>query len=97
MSEHLFGLGRGYLPKLVDRAARKHGAYLVNYSDAGCSCGYGCRDNCPENRRHWFAGPSQGSPFDEALEKAVLGDPAVSAAIARAENRELRKGRSRRT
>ena len=75
MSEYFFGLGPGWLPKRADKIARKHGAYLVNYTDAQCSCGYGCRPyTCKRSRRHWFAGPNLGSPFDQQMANAVLNE-----------------------
>lgn len=72
MSEYMFGLGPGWLPKQVAKIARKHGAELVNYCDPGCKCGYGCHNNCPACRRHWFAGPNRGAPFDRQLADKVL-------------------------
>jgi hypothetical protein len=73
MSEYFFGLGKGWLPKSADKIARKAGAYLVNYTDPGCGCGYGCRSNdCPANRRHWFACANLGSPFDRQRADKVL-------------------------
>jgi hypothetical protein len=66
MSEYLFGSGPGHLPQAAADAAEKAGAILVNYTEP-----YG-------EKRHWFAGPSRGSPFDENLRDRVL------AAVARA-------------
>lgn len=74
MSEYLFGLGRGHLTKKADRIARKHGVCLVNHTDPGCSCGYGCAGECTANRRHWFAGPNLGEPFDSRMARAVEAD-----------------------
>jgi len=55
MSEHYsFGFDSGHLPARADKIARKYGARLVNFTFPGCSCGHGCHDECPENRRHWF-------------------------------------------
>lgn len=62
MSEHFFGLGPGHLPKRADRIARKHGAYLVNFTEPR------------GERRHWFACANQGEPFDSATARAVLDD-----------------------
>lgn len=68
MSEYLFGCGPGWLPKKAAAIAREHGAMLVNYTDPGCKCGYGCASGeCKSARRHWFAGPNLGSPFDARL------------------------------
>ena len=75
MSEYMFGLGTGHLPKKAAKIARKHGATLVNYTDAQDRCGHGCRPyTCPASRRHWFTGPSRGEPFDGALARAVAAD-----------------------
>ena len=76
MGEYMFGLGAGWLPAAARRIAKKHGATLVNYTDPGCGCGYGCppsRD-CPAHRRHWFTGPNMGAPFDGAMADAVMAD-----------------------
>ena len=62
--EYLFGLGPGHLPDSVDAIARKHGACLVNYTEPN------------GHKRHWFAGPNKGSPFDGWLRDAVMSDPA---------------------
>jgi hypothetical protein len=61
MSEHFFGLGPGHLPKRADNIAGKHGAYLVNHTERG-------------EKRHWFACPNRGSPFDDATARAVMAD-----------------------
>lgn len=74
MSEYMFGLGSGYLPKPAASIARKHGAVLVNHCDPGCKCGYGCADECPACKRHWFAGPNRGKPFDSAMGRAVMAE-----------------------
>ena len=80
MSEYMFGGGPGYLSQKADRAARKHGAGLVNYTDAECLCGRGCRPHtCKRSRRHWFAGPNRGDPFDGAMAAAVLAEPVIVA------------------
>jgi hypothetical protein len=62
MSEYMFGLGKGFLPKKADKIAAKHGAWLINYDDPA------------EGKRHWFAKRNQGDPFDGAIAKAVLQD-----------------------
>jgi hypothetical protein len=73
MSEYFFGLGPGWLPKRADKIARKFDAYLVNYTDAQCNCGYGCRPyTCKQSRRHWFACQNLGAPFDKNTADAVL-------------------------
>lgn len=75
MSEYIFLCGHGFLPKKAAEIAKKHGAELVNYQDGQCTCGYGCgQDECPESRRHWFAGPNIGDPFDSDLSDAVRRD-----------------------
>jgi hypothetical protein len=74
MTEYMFGCGIGYLPKRADRIARKHGAILVNHCDPGCRCGYGCIDECPECRRHWFSAQNRGEPFDGATARAVMAE-----------------------
>lgn len=76
MSEYLFGLGNGWLPKRAAKIAQKHGVELVNYCDPGCDCGYACGSDvdCPARKRHWFAGPNRGEPFDGALARAVASD-----------------------
>lgn len=71
MSEYLFGQGAGHLPQKAARISKQHGATLVNYTDPGCSCGYGCSRGCKANRRHWFAAPNRGNPFDQRTEAAV--------------------------
>lgn len=74
MSGHMFGLGKGYLPDRAHAIAIRHGAVLVNYCDPGCKCGWGCANNCPECRRHWFVGPNRGEPFDSAMAHAVAAE-----------------------
>jgi len=75
MSEYYFGVGKGHLGRRADKIAAKHGAYLVNHTDPGCGCGYGCTTgDCPENRRHWFCCPNLGEPFDSATARAVESD-----------------------
>jgi len=74
-NEYMFGLGPKHLPRRVSRIAKKHGAVLVNYTDPGCRCGYGCTSGeCPACQRHWFAGANRGEPFDSALARAVLDE-----------------------
>jgi hypothetical protein len=73
--EYMFGLGAGWLPARADRIAQKHGAVLVNYTDPQCACGQGCKPHtCRQARRHWFAGPNRGAPFDRQMADAVLAD-----------------------
>ena len=73
---HMFGLGKGWLGQEYYEKSKKHGAYLVNYTDAECNCGCGCKPHtCPESRRHWFERINQqGFPFDDQFEKDVLTD-----------------------
>lgn len=73
MSEYFFGLGSGWLSKKAAAIAEQHGATLINHTDAGCSCGYGCRPHsCNRSRRHWFATDNRGEPFDSETAKEVL-------------------------
>ena len=75
MNEFLFGLGAGWLPKSAGTIARQHGAKLANHTSAQCTCGYGCPiDTCKASRRHWFAGPNRGEPFNRQLSAAVMAD-----------------------
>lgn len=75
MSEYLFLTGSGHLPKRAARIARKYGATLVNYTDPQCTCGRGCAPSeCKASRRHWFAGPNRGEPFDSRLSSAVASE-----------------------
>ena len=60
MSEYLFGLGPGHMPKRADMVARKHGATLVNYTEPR------------GEKRHWFAGPNRGEPFDSQMAREVM-------------------------
>lgn len=71
----------GWMPKRADKIARKHGATLVNYCDRGCKCGYGCESlgkDCPACKRHWFAGPNRGEPFDSNMGRAVMAEIAAA-------------------
>ena len=72
MSEHFFGLGPGHLSPRARRVAEEHGATLVNHTDPGCQCGRGCVNDCPRNRRHWFAVENLGFPHDDAKAREVL-------------------------
>jgi hypothetical protein len=57
---YLFGCGAGHLPAKAQRIAAKFGADLVNYTE-------------PRGRkRHWFAGPNRGQPFDQQLSRDVM-------------------------
>jgi hypothetical protein len=60
MSEHFFGLGKGHLSRRVAQAAEREGATLVNYDDPA------------EGKRHWFACPHRGEPFDSAVAKSAM-------------------------
>lgn len=84
MSEYMFGLGDGWMPKSASKIAKKHGAVLVNHVDPGCKCGYGCTDECPACKRHWFAGPNRGEPFDSQLGRAVMQEIEASGIKAKA-------------
>jgi hypothetical protein len=82
MSEHTFGLGPDWLGKKANEIARKHGATLVNYTDAQCNCGRGCRPHtCQKSRRHWFSCPNLGHPFDAAVSSSVLADLAAAGIV----------------
>lgn len=72
MSEHMFGLGRGWLSAKAAKIARTHGAQLINHTDPQCKCGYGCSPfNCKRSRRHWFVCQNLGAPFDQDKEREV--------------------------
>ena len=62
MSEYMFGVHRGHLKKAADKIAEKHGAWHTNYTDPNGT------------KRGWFSCPNRGSPFDRAIESAVLSD-----------------------
>lgn len=68
MSEFCFGQGQGHLVEAADTIARRHGAALVNHTEPR------------GERRHWFAGPNRGEPWDSALAMAV-GDDLRAAGI----------------
>ena len=73
MSEYCFGGGSGWLSMAASRAAKKEGAELCNYTDAECLCGHGCRPHaCKQSRRHWFAVPNRGWPYDQEAEARVM-------------------------
>ena len=75
MSEYMFGLGDGWLPKKANAIAQRYGARLCNHTDPQCKCGHGCQTfNCRASRRHWFAGPNYGAPFDAQMVAAVEAD-----------------------
>ena len=74
MSEYQFLCGHGHLPRKAAAIAKKHGAELINHTDPGCSCGRGCRCDCPNNRRHWFTAENMGHPFDGSKSFAVETD-----------------------
>ena len=55
------------------RIAKAHGADLVNYTEPGCRCGWGCSEGkCPAGKRHWFATDNLGEPHDSAVAREVL-------------------------
>lgn len=57
MAEYMFGSGRGHLGADVERRAHELGAELVNHTEPGCGCGYGCTGlhlSCPAKRCHWL-------------------------------------------
>jgi hypothetical protein len=70
---HMFGLGTGWRSKADARIARKLGATLVNYTDASCNCGHGCRPyTCKRSRRHWFEVQNLGEPFNSDKAREVM-------------------------
>jgi len=79
MSEHFFGLGDGYMPAAADEVARKHGACLVNYTEP-----HG-------KRRHWFACPNRGEPFDSSTANAVMADIEAAGIVANGRNGRRRQ------
>lgn len=73
MSAHQFGLGSGHLSRRIARIARTHGAELVNYTEPGCRCGWGCSNGrCKAAQRHWFECENRGAPFDEKTAREVM-------------------------
>lgn len=66
MSEHMFGVSRTKpsrkAARQMNRAAKRHGAYLVEATLPG------------EGYRRWFCCPNLGHPFDDATARAVLAD-----------------------
>lgn len=62
MSEYHFGLHSGHLIARVDRIAKRHGAWHVNYTEPN------------GQRRGWFSCQNRGNPFDQAIAKAVMDD-----------------------
>ena len=94
MSEYCFGSGPGWLSKAADRAAKREGAELAYYTDPGCTCGKGCRPHtCPDSRRHWFAIPNRGWPYDQEAEARVM---AAVLAVATKRDKELFAEQARR-
>lgn len=75
MSEYMFGLGSGHLPKKVARMAEKHDATLVNHVDPDCKCGWGCSPyDCPRSKRHWFSTDNYGEPHNSEVRRAVFSE-----------------------
>lgn len=93
MSSYQFGIGRGHLGKAAEKAARQHGARLVNHTKAGCGCGHGCPPyrECPAQKMHWFATANYGEPFNSRTAREVL--EAVEQAEKAARARLAKKGR----
>ena len=86
MKEYLFGQGDGHLPAAAQKVAEKHGAHLVNSHHGQCRCGRGCDPRrCPQAKRHWFAGPNRGEPFDRRMAEAVMDDLDQSGILPRSE------------
>lgn len=59
MSEHFFLLGRGHLPAKAGKIANFFGATLVNFTEPN------------GHKRHWFAAPNRGEPFDSLVSTEV--------------------------
>jgi hypothetical protein len=77
-SEHMFGVGPGHLDDKANQIAMCYGAWLVNFTDAACNCGYRCAPHtCVESQRHWFSclntgnGDATASRVMSALAKAA--------------------------
>lgn len=68
MSEYMFGLTHGKLPrgiaKVFDKIAHRHGA----------GCGFTEIYDPGQGWKGWFAGPNKGEPVDFELATAVLRD-----------------------
>lgn len=62
MNEYFFGLGPGHLPDKADEIAKRHDAWLVNYTEPR------------GEKRHWFACRNMGDPFNRSTADAVLSD-----------------------
>ena len=61
MSESIVLYGFGHLSPYTGEVASRHGATMVNYTDAECGCGFGCRPFlCPNSKRHWFVVKDHG-------------------------------------
>lgn len=71
MSETFLFSGSGHMPEKANKIAKQHGAWLINHTDPGCSCGRGHSNGCPANRRHWFSAPNMGAPFDGDRARAL--------------------------
>lgn len=67
MGEYIFGVGDGRLAektaKAAGRIARRHGCWLVRYTEGDGS-----------SPRYWFSGPNRGEPFDRDMAAAVKRD-----------------------
>lgn len=70
---YFFGFGEGHLSSEIYKKAGKMGACLVNYTDAQCNCGYGCKPyTCKKSERHWFEIDNMGFPHDKEKAKEIL-------------------------
>jgi len=67
MSDFLFGMGPGFLPRKANTIAKKHGAELVNYSEPIGRYGNSIK-------RHWFRAENWGNPIDSDRAQAVFVD-----------------------
>jgi hypothetical protein len=74
-AEYMFGTGPGHLPRRANAIAKRHGAYVVNFVDASCECGHGCRPHaCKKAKRHWLCCPHLGEVESRRIASAVMAD-----------------------
>lgn len=68
MAPHIFGAGPGHLSRRAIVRADQLGAEVVNHTDAGDRCGYGCRPyTCRAAERHWLTVPDWSGARDQGL------------------------------
>lgn len=69
----MFGLAPGHLTKRQQRAVERAGAVPVNYTDAQCTCGFGCRPfKCKRSQRHWLEIQNLGDGLNQRRAGEVL-------------------------